>query len=549
MAATAAIEAADGQGRLVEVEPVVAVAGEREPAGEEKTFRPYDPEQVLLLAPVLQEWVPAGDLAHFVSDLVESGALDLSAIYADYEEERGFPPYDPRLMVKLLVYGYANGVVSSRKLERATYRDVAVRMLCADQHPDYRSIARFRARHLEALGELFVQALRLCARARLVGLGTLALDGTKLRANASRHKAMSYERMGKAEAQLEAEIAAIRANVQALLGEAEAVDAEEDERYGPDCRGDELPVELQRREQRLARIREAKQALEAEAAERETARRAELEAQGKQPRRPPHGRDPFKPKPGAQRNFTDPESRIMKTSDGAYHQCFNGQAVADSQAQVIVACELSDEAPDARQLASALEQLAANLDAIGAELDEGATLSADAGYFSEANVEITVAHGLDPHIATGRFKHSEPPPPARRGPLSKNATPKQRMARKLRTKNGRAVYSRRKAIVEPVFGQIDTVQNGRKLLLRGKRAARDQWRFHCAVHNLLKLHRAGGLEAIKTQDGVTASSSAGKRRALKALAPVIHSFAASMRRRTAISADHAAWTAVTDPGS
>jgi transposase len=208
----------------------------REPVGEEKTFRPYDPEQVLLLAPVLSEWVPEGDLAHFVSDLVESGALDLSAIYDGYEEERGYPPYDPRLMVKLLVYGYANGVVSSRKLERATYRDVAVRMLCADQHPDYRSIARFRVRHLAALGELFVQALRLCRQAKLVGLGALALDGTKLRANASRHKAMSYERMGKAEAQLEAEIRALRANVAALLGEAAAVDAAEDGRYGPDRR-------------------------------------------------------------------------------------------------------------------------------------------------------------------------------------------------------------------------------------------------------------------------------------------------------------------------
>jgi len=220
-------------------------------------------------------------------------------------------------MVKLLVYGYANGVVSSRKLERATYRDVAVRMLCADQHPDYRSIARFRARHLQALAELFVQALRLCEQAKLVGLGTLALDGTKLRANASRHKAMSYDRMGKAEAGLEAEIAAIRANVAALLGEAEAVDAAEEARYGPDRRGDELPEQLQRREQRLARIRAAKQALEAEAAAREAARRAELEAEGKKPRRPPKGRDPFTPKPSAQRNFTDPDRGRVARARGA----------------------------------------------------------------------------------------------------------------------------------------------------------------------------------------------------------------------------------------
>src|SRR5438093_268705 len=389
------------QERLVEVP--AGVGGEpavRVPVGEEKTFRPYDPDQVLLLAPVLSEWVPEGDLAHFVSDLVESGALDLSAIYDSYEDERGYPPYDPRLMVKLLVFGYANGVVSSRKLERASYRDVAVRMLCADQHPDYRSIARFRARHLAALGELFVQALRLCRQAKLVGLGTLALDGTKLRANASRHKAMSYERMVKAEAQLEAEISALRANVRALLEEAEAVDAAEDERYGPDCRGDELPAELQRREQRLARIREAKQALEAEAAEREAARRAELEQDGKKPRAPRDGRDPYAPKPSAQRNFTDPESKIMKTSDGAYHQCFNGQAVVDSVAQVIVCAELSDEAPDARQLEPALAQLAANLQAIDAELPADAALLGDSAYFSEDNVRITAEHGLDPYLAT-----------------------------------------------------------------------------------------------------------------------------------------------------
>ena len=538
------------QERLVEVaadegsEPAV-----RQPVGEEKSFRPYDPDQVLLLAPVLSEWVPEGDLAHFVSDLVESGALDLSAIYAAYEEERGYPPYDPRLMVKLLVYGYANGVVSSRKLERASYRDVAVRMLCADQHPDYRSIARFRARHLAALGGLFVQALRLCRQAKLLGLGTLALDGTKLRANASRHKAMSYERMVKAEAQLEAEISALRANVRALLEEAAAVDAEEDERYGPDCRGDELPEELQRREQRLARIREAKQALEAEAAEREAARRAELEAQGKTPRGPRGGRDAYAPKPSAQRNFTDPDSKIMKTSDGAYHQCYNGQAIVDSTAQVIVACELSDEAPDARQLEPALAQLADNLEAIEAELPEGAALSADAGYFSEANVEITAEHGLDPHIATGRFKHSEPQPPAPRGPIAKDATPKQRMARKLRTKKGRAVYSRRKVIVEPVFGQMDTVQDARQLLLRGKSAARDQWRFHCAIHNLLKLHRAGGLDLIKEPTGAPASAPAAKRRLLVTLAIIAHSFAARNRHSLA---DRFVWSAlapVTDPRS
>jgi transposase len=396
------------QERLVEV----VAGGEggqrrgRAPVGEEKTFRAYGPDQVLLMAPVLSDWVPEGDLAQFVSDLVET-ALDLGPIYASYEDERGYPPYDPRLMVKLLIYGYANKVMSSRKLEAATFRDVAVRMLCAVQHPDCRSIARFRKRHLEALSELFVQALRLCKEAQLVGFGTLALDGTKLRANASRHKAMSYERMVKKETQLEAEIAALRKNVDALLADAERIDAEEDERFGSDRRGDELPEELQRREQRLAVIREAKEALEDEAFERETMRRAEMAAEGKKPRRPSGGRDPFKPKPTAQRNFTDPESKIMKTADGAYHQCFNSQAIVDSTTQVIVVAEPSDQAPDTQQLEPALDQLDRNLDAIDTQLPEGAALIADAGYLSEDNIKITGSHGLDPFIATGRFKHSE----------------------------------------------------------------------------------------------------------------------------------------------
>jgi transposase len=482
------------QGQLVEVEDV-EVAAERAPIAEAKTFRPYDPGQVLLMSPSLQEWVPEGDLAHFVSDLVE-GVLDLSAIYASYESESGYPPYDPRLMAKLLIYGYANGICSSRKLERATHRDVAVRMLCAGQHPDYRSIARFRARHLDALSDLFVQALRLCAEAGLVKLGRLALDGTKLRANASRHKAMSYERMQKKESELETEIAELRARARALLEEAAATDAAEDELYGADRRGEELPEELARRETRLARLREAKAALEAEAREREERRRAEMAAEGRKPRTPPSGRDPFAPKPTDQRNFTDPESKIMKASDGAFHQSYNAQAVVDEEAQVIVAADASERAPDCPQLEPALSQLEENLAAIGAELPAGAALTADAGYFSEDNVEIAEAHGLNPYIATGRQRRSDPPPIFPRGRIPKDATPKQRMARKNRTKSGRAVYSRRKAIVEPVFGQMQTVQGTRQLLLRGKAAARAQWRFHCAVHNLLKLHRAGGLGPV-----------------------------------------------------
>lgn len=485
------------QERLVGVEAIEAPAVAERPRVD-KTFRPYDPDQVLLMAPVLRDWVPDGDLAHFVSDLVDSGVLDLSAIYDDYVEERGFPPYDPRLMVKLLIYGYAVAITSSRKLERATYRDVAVRMLCADQHPDFRSIARFRERHLRALANLFVQSLRLCKHAKLVGLGVLAVDGTKLRANASRHKAMSYERMLEKESELEGEIAVLRAQVEALLADAQATDEAEDAEFGADRRGDELPAELERRESRLAVIREAKQALEAEAKAAEQSRRAEMRAQGKRPRKPPGGRDPFKPKPTAQRNFTDPDSRIMKTSDGAFHQCYNGQAIVDSACQVIVACDAFDQAPDARLLEPMLDQLAGNLEAIDAGLSEVAALLGDAGYLSEHNVLITERHDLDPHLATGRFKHTEPPPPAPRGPLPKNVTTKQLMARKLARKAGAALYARRKTIVEPVFGQMQTVQDARQLRLRGTPATQAQWRFHCTIHNLLKLHRNGGIALIAT---------------------------------------------------
>jgi transposase len=550
--ATVEVRVVDGQGQLVEVERSV-VAVERRPVGDEKTFRPYCSDQVLLMSPVLSEWLPEGHLAHFVSDLVESGSLDLSAVYASYEEERGYPPYDPRLMVKLIVYGYAVGVVSSRKLERATYEDVAARLLCAGQHPDYRSIGRFRKRHLDALGDVFVESLRLCREASLVGLGSLALDGTKLRANASRHKAMSYERMVKKEVELETEIEVLRRNVRRLFAEAARVDAAEDELYGPDRRGDELPERLRDREQRLTVIREAKEALEREAREREQARRDQMAREGRSPRPPRDGNDPFKPKPSAQRNFTDPESKIMKTSDGSFHQCFNGQVVVDAKAQVIVAAELSDEAPDARQLEPALDQLTGNLDAIGAELPQGATMSADAGYFSEDNVRITEAHGLDPYIATGRFKHSELKPPAPRGRIPTDATPKQRMARKVKTKKGRAVYSRRKAIVEPVFGQIDTVQNGRQLLIRGKHEARSQWRFTCAVHNLLKLHRAGGLALIEEAPSAPTATRAPRkprdRRPLQSLQGTIGRLADRQRRSLHNRPLRIGPTPLTAPGS
>jgi transposase len=485
------MEVTEAQARLLEVEErPVGERGEEERVGVEKTFRPYDPDQLLLLSPSIQDWVPEGHLARFVSDLVEVG-LDLAPIYDAYEEERGFPPYDPRLMLKLLLYGYATGTPSSRKLEARTYDDVACRFLCVDQHPDYRSIARFRRRHLEALSELFTQALALCAKAGLVKLGRVALDGTKLRANASRHKAMSYERMEREERRLEAELAELRAQAKALLEQAEQADEADDARYGEGRRGDELPDELARRERRLQTIREAKAALEAEAA---------AEAEGKRRRRDDD--EPPKPKPKAQRNFTDPDSKIMKTADKSFHQCYNGQAVVDEEAQVIVACELTDCAADAPGLVPLLDQLEGNVAEAVPALDlEGTELLADSGFYSEDNVETCQERGLDPFIATGRLKHSQAPPPAPRGRIRKDATPKERMARKVRTKKGRAAYARRKAIVEPVFGQIQTVQNGRRLLLRGKPAARAEWRLHCACHNLLKLFRAGGLARLGPDAG------------------------------------------------
>ncbi len=498
MAVTATVETNEAQARLLEVEERLAGEGQREEggtAGADKTFRRYDPDQLLLLSPSIQEWVPEGHLARFVSDLVEE-ALDLAPIYAAYEEERGFPPYDPRLMLKLLLYGYATGTASSRKLEQRSYDDIACRFLCCDQHPDYRSIARFRRRHLEALSELFCQALALCAKARLVKLGRIALDGTKLRANASRHKAMSYERMEREEVRLEAELAELRAKAEALLAEAEATDEAEDARYGAERRGDELPAELHRREQRLETIREAKAALEAEVRGAAAAKKKGRKRKRRDEEQPP------RPKPKAQRNFTDPDSRIMKTSDKSFHQCYSGQAVVDERAQVIVAADLTNCAADAPALSPLLEQLERNLAAAASAPElAGAELLADSAYYSEENVASCQAHGLDPLLATGRLKHSETPPPAPRGRIPKNASPKERMARKLRTQRGRAAYARRKAIVEPVFGQIETVQNGRRLLLRGLEAARAEWRLHCACHNLLKLFRAGGLGLLEQPGG------------------------------------------------
>lgn len=301
--------------------------------------------------------------------------------------------------------------------------------------------------------------------------------------------------MGPKAAQLEAEIVELTERMQALLADAEAVDVAEDERYGLERRGDELPAELARRETRLAVIKAAMADLEAEALEAETERRALMKVEGKTPRAP-RDRDPFMPKPKAQRNFTDPESQIMKMSDGSFHQCYNGQAIVDARTQIIVAADAFAMAADCPLLAPMLGQLDANLAAIGAELPEGAVMIADAGYFSEDNAQSVAERGLDAFIATGRLKHDDPPPLAPQDPVPADATPKQQMAHKTKSADGHAIYARRKAIVEPVFGQMDTTQDAKHLGLRGKPAARKQWQFQATVHNLLKLYRNGGLALI-----------------------------------------------------
>jgi transposase len=425
-----------------------------------KTFRPYEPDQMLLMPPALADWVPEDHLARFVSDLVES--LDLTAIEDTYTEERGFPPYHPRMMTKVLLYAYATGTYSSRKIARRLVEDVAMRFLAAGNEPDFRTLSDFRKRHSAALAGLFTQVLRLCRRAGLVKLGQVAIDGTRIKANASKHKAMSYGRMGEKEAALQAEIAE-------LLRRAEQADRDEDARYGPDRRGDELPAELARRESRLKKIREAKAALEAEA--REQAAQA-----GKDP-------DHATPAPKAQRNFTDPESKIQKTSDG-FIQGYNAQAAVDAHAQVIVAQDVTPMAADVGEL---LPQVTA----IGRTLRQRPTqVLADAGYCSEENLHELARRDIDAYIATGRQPHGDWLAPAPRGRPPAGLTRRERMARKLRTLAGRAVYARRKAIVEPVFGQIKHARRFRQFLRRGWSAVRDEWALVCTVHNLLKLHLA-----------------------------------------------------------
>jgi transposase len=458
-----------------------------------QNFLPDTVNQILLFPPSLHDWLPEGHLARFLVDVVS--ALDLGAIYASYREKdgRGQAAYAPEMMVRVLLYGYANGVYSSRKIEKRTYEDLAFRFLSGDQHPDHATLADFRKRHLESLAGLFTQALLLCAEVGLVKLGPVSIDGTKIKANASKHKAMSYKRMNETEARLEQEI-------KELLRQAEQTDAEEDAQHGKDRRGDELPEELQRRESRLKKIREAKQALDQaakeqagrkheEAKQKKAEREEEEKRTGKKKRgRKPKPCDPEQAKPDdtAQRNFTDPESRIMPDggNKGAFVQGYNAQIAVDSASQVIVAAEVTQETNDKKQLLPMIARIAINLD------KKPEKVSADTGYFSEANVTDEQVKDIDLYVATKRDKHSDAVEPSSDPPQG-DASPSEGMREKLRSKAGRTVYKMRKAIVEPVFGQIKEQRGFRRFSLRGKLNVSREWKLVCAVSNLLKLFRAG----------------------------------------------------------
>jgi len=442
-----------------------------------KVFRPYEPDQMFLMPASMREWLPQGHLAYFISDVVEQ--LDLSRVMERYRgEERGYPPYHPVMMVKVLLYAYCIGVPSSRKIARRLEEDVAFRVLAANNRPDFRTISDFRKEHLKALEGLFLQVLKLCQKAGLVKLGHVALDGTKVKANASRHKAMSYRRMKEEEVRLKEEI-------EALLRKAEVVDEEEDKQYGRDRRGDELPGELTFKEGRLKRIREAREALEAEARqEAEQSEREGREASGV-------------PSDTAQRNFTDPGSHIMPGPGGKHFvQAYNAQAMVDSAHQVIVAAGLSSKPSDKGQAQPMTRLSQANTGTLPREM------SGDAGYYSKAEVESLTGWGIDVYMPPDKMRHGRAVAQAPRGRIPANLSAADRMRRKLRTKKGRTSYGLRKQVAEPVFGQIKQARGYRQFLLRGIDKVNAEWQLICTGHNLLKLfavYRQGPLIGQQTK--------------------------------------------------
>lgn len=465
-------------------------------------YLPYNLDQRLLLPVDMRDWLPEQHLALFILDVVST--LDLTDIVRVYEakDRRGRAGYHPAMMVTLLLYAYCVGKPSSRKIEKATYEDVAFRVIAGDQHPDHDSIANFRKQHLGALGELFFQALLLCDAAGLVKLGHVALDGTKFKANASKHKAMSYKRMGEAERKLQEQI-------EQLLKEAERVDAEEDAKYGKGKRIDELPGDLARRESRLKKLREAKAALEAEAKARaedearaaqaklDERKRKEAETGKKTGGRPPKVVDPeqAEPDPKAQRNFTDPESKIMPdgANKGSFVQGYNAQAVVDSEAQVIVAADLTQQPNDKQQLVPMLQQVENNL--LGKRPEKA---SADAGYHSQEAFSHDSLQGIDLYVPADRKKHDDAEPSTAKS-KSGTRSDSDEMRSKLQTPEGRDIYKMRKAIVEPVFGQIKEARGLRRFLLRGLDDARAEWNIICLTHNLLKLFNSGKWELASLQ--------------------------------------------------
>lgn len=440
-----------------------------------KHFRPWKIDEVLLLPPSVQDYVPKEHLARLIVALVRE-SLDLSGIAGSYAGALGQPPFDPRMMTALLLHAYASGIYSSRRIAKAAVERADFMMIVAGDPPDFRTISEFRRRHLKALAALFVQVLQLAEKAGLVKLGHVALDGSKIKANASKHKAMSYARMKQREAELAAE-------VDRWLKAAEAADAEEDRLYG-DKRGDELPEWVADKVKRLEKIREAKAALEAEAkaaAEEEERRRAQAEEQRLAHGRKKNGRTPAPPKQEpdakAQRNFTDPESRILKTKDG-YIQGYNAQAAVDAEAQIIVAHGLTPSMSDQDQLVPLVDTIE---DHLGRRPKQA---SADAGYCSEANLAALAARDISGYVATGRAKHPVQGKRNITGPLTKA------MREKLKRAGWRSRYRLRKQVVEPVFGQIKQARGFRQFLLRGIEKVKAEWALICTAHNLTKLARA-----------------------------------------------------------
>jgi transposase len=431
------------------------------------SFRPYAPGQDLLLPQRLTDWLPEGHLAYFISDVVEE--LNVSAFYRPYEGDgRRKAPFEPRMMLKVLIYAYATGVFSSRKIARKLEEDVAFRVLGAGNFPKHRTICDFRKRHLKEFKALFLQVVRIARAAELVSLGTIAIDGTKVRANASKHKAMSYGRMRQEEARLEQEI-------RGLCERAKRADAAEDAQYGRDQRGDELPEELKRREDRLEKIRAAKARLEANQQEADEARGRHPDDGG----RPPSAGRPYKrdfgvPDDKAQSNFTDPESRIMKTSDG-FQQCYNGQIAVDDAHQLIVANTLTNNASDNGQLLGLLDRVEQTTG------NRPKRALADAGYRNEADLRALELRECEAFVALGREGNAI----SRIDPQKTPAT--QRMAEKLSTAEGKATYARRKHMVEAVNGWIKHVLGFRQFSVRGTEAVDGEWNLVCLALNLRRM--------------------------------------------------------------